>query len=817
MQMFVDVILPLALANTYTYAVPEEMRADVRIGARVIVSIKAKYYTGLVHKVHFTPPEGFEVKEVVSLLDSQSVVRPTQIKLWQWVADYYQCTLGEVMKAALPSGLKLESETKITAVCDFVADAPLKDKEQRVLDFLGDGSCSISDLNKELEMKNALPLVRRLMDMGAVEISESIEAKYKPKMEAYVALSPDYRREDNLRALMDSLQKYPKQMQTLLAYLKLSSFFKEAEPKLVLKSDLMKDAPSVSALGTLVKNGVLEVKKCEVGRLQSYVGKVLPLSPLSAVQNEAYQSILQQFSEKRTVLLHGVTSSGKTEIYLHLIQKMIGEGKQSLFLLPEIALTTQITNRLRKVLGDSLLVYHSKFSDAERVEVWKRLLDEHSGVKVVLGVRSSIFLPFQNLGLVIVDEEHETSYKQFDPAPRYHAGNAAVVLASMMDAKVLLGSATPSVESYSNAQKGKYGFVELMQRYEGIEMPEILVADIKEARRKKELVKHFTPLLLTQMQKALGRKEQVILFQNRRGYSPYVECRSCSATPRCVNCDISLSYHKNTNQLTCHYCGYSIPMPMVCPACGNPTLSPVGLGTEQIEDEVAELFPDARVARLDLDVAKTRKGYEHIISSFEQGEIDVLVGTQMISKGLDFERVRLVGVMNADSSLNFPDFRSRERSFQMFSQVAGRAGRKNNRGLVVIQTSSPDDLTIGMVQRNAYIEMYDKEMRDRAEFHYPPYYRLVNIYLKSKDAKVANQAASCLAQGMRAVFDNRVLGPDLPIVPRIQLYYIRKIMLKVESSASYDRAKSLLRELTVELLSQPAFRGVLVNVDVDPM
>ena len=818
MQMYIDVILPLALANTYTYRMPEELQSDAKVGARVIVPFqKSKFYTALIYNVHFTEPQGFEVKEVIALLDSQSIVRPQQLKLWEWIAKYYQCTLGEVFKAALPSGLKMESETIISAVPDFEASSPLKDREQHLLDLLGNKSVSISELNKAMDMKNVLPLVKRMMEMGAVEITESIEEKYKPKMDFFVRLSEFYHKEDQLSALIDSLAKYPKQEQMIMTYLQLSQFLQKRTVQEVSKRELLKRCDSVSALGTLEKKGVLEVYKKEVGRLNAKVNEVNPLSPLSDVQQRVYESILQQFAEKQTVLLHGVTSSGKTEIYLHLIQHMMEQGKQVLFLLPEIALTTQITNRLRRVLGNSLLVYHSKFSDAERVEVWKRLLDDNSDVKVILGVRSSVFLPFKDLGLVIVDEEHENSYKQFDPAPRYHAGNAAIVLGHIMHGNLLLGSATPSIETYTNAQKGKYGFVELMERYEGIEMPEILVADVKEARRKKEMVMHFTPLLLMQMRKALERKEQVILFQNRRGYSPYMECRTCSATPRCMNCDISLSYHKNTNQLVCHYCGYSIPVPYTCPACGMPTLSPVGLGTEQIEAEVEQLFPEAKVARLDLDVAKSRKSYEGIISQFEQGEIDILVGTQMISKGLDFERVRLVGIMNADSTLNFPDFRSFERSFQMFSQVAGRAGRKNNRGIVVLQTGAPDHPVVQMVRQNDYQGMFRQQMIERYEYKYPPYYRLIFVYLKSKDPLVLDSAANCLADGMRKVFADRVYGPDKPLVARIQTFYLKKIMLKVEAQASFDKAKELLRELTNELLAQKAYKNVVVNVDVDPM
>lgn len=817
MTMFIDVILPLALTNTYTYRMPEELQTEAKFGVRVIVPLRRKFYTGLVYKIHFNAPEGYEVKDVLSVLDKESIVRPIQLKLWEWIASYYQCTLGEVYKAALPSGLKLESETKITLVDDFEATAPLKEKEQMLLDNLCGGPLTVQEMNKRMEMKNVLPLVKRMMEMGAVEISEDVEEKYKPKIEPFVRLTDSFSRESELTALIDSLAKQPKQMQVMLAYLQLSRYFQTKEVGEVSQKELLKSGASDSSLHTLVKNGVLVVVKREVGRLNSQSGQVQPLALLSEAQQKAFEEIQACFKEKTTVLLHGVTSSGKTEIYLHLIRRMMEEGKQVLFLLPEIALTTQITNRLRKVLGNSLMVYHSKFSDAERVEVWNKLLDDHTEVKVVLGVRSSIFLPFGNLGLVIVDEEHESSYKQYDPSPRYHAGNASVVLASLAGAKVLLGSATPSVETYSNAYRGKYGLVELMQRYEGMEMPEILIADMKEAKRKKEMTKHFTPLLLMQMQKALGRKEQVILFQNRRGYAPFLSCRVCSATPRCVNCDISLTYHKNTNQLVCHYCGYTTAVPQICPACENPSLEPVGLGTEQIEDEVKEMFPTVQVARLDLDVARSRKSYENILSRFENGEIDILVGTQMISKGLDFDRVRLVGVMNADTTLNFPDFRSHERSFQMFSQVAGRAGRKNNRGIVVIQTTTPDHPILKLVQENNYAQMFSEQMTERHQFNYPPYFRLICVYLKSKEAVTVDMASRQMAQGMRAVFGERVLGPDRPLVARIQTFYIRKIMLKIEVSASFEKAKELMRELENELLSQPNFKNVIINVDVDPL
>ena len=525
---------------------------------------------------------------------------------------------------------------------------------------------------------------------------------------------------------------------------------------------------------------------------------------------------MEQFRQKQTVLLHGVTSSGKTELYIHLIEEVLKIGKQVLFLLPEIALTAQITSRLKRVFGNKLGIYHSRFSDAERVEIWNNLLNS-KGYQIILGVRSSIFLPFRELGLVIVDEEHENTYKQFDPAPRYHARNAAIVLASMSGAKVLLGSATPSVESYYNAQNGKFGLVELSTRFEGIQMPEILIADTKEAHRKKEMQLHFTPLLFEQIKNALQRKEQIILFQNRRGFAPYVECKSCACVPKCKNCDVSLTYHKLMNQLTCHYCGYTIPVPETCPACGNPALQTKGFGTEKIEEEVSELFPDVRVARLDLDTARSRKNYEKIITDFENGKIDVLVGTQMISKGLDFERVRVVGILNADTLLNYPDFRSYERAFQLMAQVSGRAGRKNNRGIVVLQTGEPSHQLIHQVKQNNFREMYDVQLEERQLFKYPPFFRLIYIHVKGRDFDIVGKAAEYLAQGLRNVFGSRIYGPDKPVITRIQNLHIKKIVLKIEQEASCEKAKQLLSEVSNHTLANPAFKSIFIQVDVDPL
>jgi len=567
----------------------------------------------------------------------------------------------------------------------------------------------------------------------------------------------------------------------------------------------------------LVERGAMEIYVREIGRLDVSEIQTSEQYTLNDSQGEAYNEIEKQFLEKQVVLLHGVTSSGKTELYIQLINKVLAEGKQVLYLVPEIALTTQLTSRLKRVFGSKLGVYHSKFSDAERVEIWNNVLNDKT-YDVIIGVRSSIFLPFRQLGLIIVDEEHESSYKQYDPAPRYHARNAAIVLASMHGAKTLLGTATPAVETYYNALTGKFGLVELNQRHEEMEMPEILVVDSKEAYRKKEMESHFTPLLLEKIGKALQNSEQVILFQNRRGYAPYIECKACAYVPHCKNCDVSLTVHKVFNTLTCHYCGYTEPIPSICPACGTAgSLITKGFGTEKIEDEIKLIFPEARVSRMDLDTTRSKKSYEKIISDFEQQKVDILIGTQMVSKGLDFERVSLVGILNADNMLNFPDFRAHERAYQLMAQVSGRAGRKNKRGTVILQTSSPEHPVIGQVIRNDYKAMFNTQCEERKLFKYPPYFRMIQIVLRHRDPKVLNLAANRMASDLRAVFAARVLGPNVPAVSRIQNLYIKHILLKFEVEASPERAKEILRQITNQLIAEPQFKSLWVNLDVDPM
>ncbi|EJX04487.1 primosome assembly protein PriA [gut metagenome] len=818
MKRYIDVILPLPLPKCFTYSLPDEYAEDVKIGCRVVVPFgRKKYYTAIVRNVHYCAPTDYEVKEVSALLDADPVLLPQQFSFWEWIADYYLCTLGDVYKAALPSGLKLESETMVEYNPDFEAEAPLTEREQRILDLLStDRQQCITKLEKDSGLKNILTVIKSLLDKDAIFVKEELKRTYKPKMEARVRLAGKVG-EKQLHILFDLLSRAPKQLTLLMKYVECSRLLSGESPVEISRKDLLQQANVSSAiLNGLVEKKIFEIYYHEIGRLQSDCQSVMPLNPLNSFQQRAHDEIVASFREKNVCLLYGVTASGKTEIYIHLIEETIRQGKQVLYLLPEIALTTQITNRLQRVFGSRLGIYHSKFPDAERVEIWQKQLGAAS-YDIILGVRSSVFLPFQHLGLVIVDEEHETTYKQQDPAPRYHARNAAIVLAMMYGAKTLLGTATPSIETWQNAVAGKYGFVQLKERYKEIQLPEIVPVDIKELYRKKRMVGPFSPLLIQYMREALDQKEQVILFQNRRGFAPMVECRVCGWVPKCQNCDVSLTYHKGINQLTCHYCGYTYQVPVRCPACDGTELTNRGFGTEKIEDDIKVIFPEAKVARMDLDTTRTRSAYEKIIADFEQGKTDILIGTQMVSKGLDFDHVSVVGILNADTMLNYPDFRSYERAFQLMAQVAGRAGRKNKRGRVVLQTKSIDHPIIHQVIANNYEGMVDGQLAERQMFHYPPYYRLVYVYLKNKNEGLLEQMAAVMGDKLRAVFGNRVLGPDKPPVARVQTLYIRKIVLKVEHTAPMARARELLLRIQREMLEDERYRSLIIYYDVDPL
>lgn len=822
----IEVIVPLALPGLYTYRVPAGMAGRVAVGCRVVVPFGGrKHYTAIVVRVGARlPAAGVEVKDVAEVVDDAPLVLPAQLDFWMWLAHYYMCTPGEVMRAALPSGLKLESESEVRLNPDFDPATPLTERERALMAALGGGTGrTVNQLEKDLRAKNLLPAVRRLMDKGAVVIKESMAQRFRPKVVTHVRLTDACADEGRLNALFAELGRAPKQAALLTAYLDMADaaaamrLHNRALLAEVAKADLLRRAGVTDAvLAALTGRGVLETYPYEVGRLaKGAEGPVAAPRPLSDAQQKAADEVVAAFARYDVCLLHGVTSSGKTEIYAHLIARELEAGRQVLYLVPEIALTTQLTDRLSRLFGGMMGVYHSKFPDAERVELWRRQMSDKP-CRLVLGVRSSLFLPFRRLGLVIVDEEHETSYKQQDPAPRYHARDAAVVMARMAGAKVLLGTATPSVETYHNAMTGKYGLVRLSSRYGDVRLPEIEVEDVKELRRKKMMPTPFSPRLLAEMRSALERREQVILFQNRRGYSPVVECRSCGWVPRCQSCDVSLTFHRHDGRMACHYCGASYPAPRQCPQCGGTDLRGMGYGTEKIEEAVRSLFPGARTARMDLDTTRSRSAYERILADFAAGRTDVLVGTQMVTKGLDFERVRVVGILNADQLLNQPDFRAYERAFQMMAQVAGRAGRRGQRGLVVLQTSQPGLPVIGQVVRNDYDAMYAGQLAEREAFGYPPACRLVVIYVKHRVEASAEAAAKAMAGELRPAFGAALLGPEPPLLARLQAQYIQTMMLKLVPGSPLAAVREKLWEARERVKQTAEGRSATIYFDVDP-
>ena len=751
--MFVDVILPVPLDGFFTYSIPSSANEQVEVGKRVLVPFgRNKTYVGIIASKHHQQPEGYQTKDILQVLDSTPMLLGNQLRLWQWIADYYMSPIGEVFKAALPSGLKAE-----------------------------DG--------------------------------------YKPKTETYIRLAPQFRSEQALHIALDMLRRAPKQQAALIDYMALSGIeeYGATATTILTRDELLNQGHSLQTVAALVQRGLLETYEQEVGRLnhggEPHLDRIQPLSP---IQQDAYNQIHFSFLKKNVTLLHGVTSSGKTEIYIHLIRQALEQKRQVLYLLPEIALTVQIMDRLQRVFGNRLGIYHSKYSDAERVEIWQKQLSGHP-YDVILGARSAVFLPFQQLGLVIIDEEHETSYKQQDPMPRYHARSAAIMLAQMQKAKVLLGTATPSLETYHNAKTGKYGLVELFQRYKGIELPEIQVVDTKDLQHRKMMNGLFSPLLLSKVREALERGEQVILFQNRRGYAPMIECKQCGWVPHCQHCDVSLTLHRNLNQLTCHYCGNTYQVPTECPNCGCTQLQTRGYGTEKIEAEVHDIFPDARISRMDLDTTRSRQAYERIINDFSSGRTNLLIGTQMISKGLDFDKVSVVGILNADTMLNYPDFRAYEHAFMMMSQVSGRAGRKGKRGLVILQTKSPDLPLIGQVVHNDYAAFYRSLIAERQQFRYPPYYRLVYVYLKHRQNAVVEAAGVEMGAHLRQWFSGRVLGPDKPGISKVKSLSIRKIVLKLEPSLNMAEVRKYLALAQHQMLQDKRYASLQIYYDVDPL
>ena len=745
---YADVILPLPLDGMFTYSIPAHMQESMQVGMRVRVPFgKSKTYIAIVAHLHNERPSGYQVKDILELIDQQPVLLPQQLKQWQWISNYYMSPIGEVYKAALPGGMKAE-----------------------------DG--------------------------------------YKARTELYITLAPPFQSEQGRHIALEMLRKAQRQLEVMHVFLEMTANGEEVTRESLLNSS----HNTLATINALIKRGILVTYEREVARL-NHGGEPHPehIKQLNEAQQDAFNQIQFQFLKKQVVLLHGVTSSGKTEIYIHLIQQALERKQQVLYLVPEIALTVQMMNRLRKVFGNQLGIYHSKYSDAERVEIWQKQLSNNP-YDIILGARSAVFLPFQRLGLVIVDEEHETSYKQQDPMPRYHARDVAIMMAApIREARVLLGTATPSMESYYNTQTGKYGLVELKQRYQGIELPEIQIVDTKALQHRKLMNGPFSPILLSRVREALEHGEQAILFQNRRGYSPMVECRQCGWVPRCQHCDVSLTLHRNTNELVCHYCGATYSIPTSCPSCESKELQARGFGTEKIEDAILAIFPEARVARMDLDTTRSRNAYERIIDDFAAGRTNILIGTQMISKGLDFDRVSVVGILNADTMLNYPDFRAYEHAFMMMAQVSGRAGRKGKRGLVILQTKQPDLPLIHQVVRNDYVSFYNGQVLERREFHYPPFYRLINIYLRHKDNDLVETAANVLGNRLRQWFGIRLLGPDRPSIAKVKQQNIRKLVLKLENGIDIKKVREYLLLAQSQLLADRRYTSIQMYFDADPV
>lgn len=814
--LFVEVILPLAISINYTYRVPHELNNSIAIGKRVVVQFgKSKLYTAIVAAITEHAPAKYEAKYLLDILDDRPVVTLKQLEFWRWLAEYYLCNEGEVMNAALPSALKLASETKVMLNKEQAYDkAHLNDKEYLITEALDiQPELTISDIAKLLGQKTVMPILKSLFEKNIIHISEEVAARYKPRKRTYIKLNPEYYNQLKLEELFIILEKKaPKQADAVLAYIKLSR-----QQKSVTKTELLEaSGAGESSVRSLVEKDVFLIEEKTVSRLGGEEDEYnISNFVLSDAQQVALASIQQQFEHKDVVLLHGVTSSGKTQIYIKQIEAAMAAGRPVLYLLPEIALTTHIIERLRIYFGSSIGVYHSRFNDNERVEVWQKVLNGE--YKVVLGARSSVFLPFTDLGLIIVDEEHETSYKQFDPAPRYNARDAAIYLANKYGGKVLLGSATPSFESYYNARVGKYGLVELTERYGGVQLPLIQVVSITEEVKRKTMQSHFSSVLVQDIYQALDQKEQVILFQNRRGYAPVLMCKVCAYTPKCINCDVSLTYHKHSHKLHCHYCGYKEDPPNICPACGSTHLEYKGFGTEKVEDELSILIPEARLARMDLDTTRSRNALQNILNNLEEKKIDILVGTQMVAKGLDFADVTVIGIINADSLLKYPDYRANERSYQMLAQVSGRAGRRGKQGKVVIQTYDPNHRVIKQVINNDYSDLYFTEMEERKSFKYPPYYRIINLYIKHKDPEVLYNQAEYLSAELRKHFGERVVGPEAPLINRIRNFYIKSIMLKFErDSISIVKAKAIIKEVITLFQTTKLSKGSIVQPDVDP-
>ncbi len=838
--LFAEILLPLPIPGTYTYRVPFELNQKAKVGQRAVVQFgKTKIMSGLIISLTEEVPDCTSIKYLLDILDDDPVVNENQLKLWQWIASYYLCYLGDVMQVALPSALKLSSESKIMLSDEFVLDSmALSDNEFLIVEALQiQPQLTITEVSKIIGYKKIMPLIKTMIEKKIIVMQEELQQKYKAKYERYVRLTNTYRNEDAMRELMDTLSKRAyKQLELLMAFFVLGG----SADNDVIASDLLKKANATSSiLATLVDKGVFESYQKRVSRLKEYKALTdVSTINLTEKQQEAYDEIHKGFEEEKPVLLHGVTASGKTEIYIKLIQEAIDEGKQVLYLLPEIALTEQIINRLKKYFGDRVGVYHSRYDNNERVEIWQQVMNfrsQHSTVngqqvlgdsatrrlgdskyQIIIGSRSAVFLPFTDLGLIIVDEEHDSSFKQIDPAPRYSARDLAVLMSKMFHARLLMGSATPSFESYYNARQNKYHLVTITERYGGVEMPEIIVDDLRVETRRKTMQANFGKTLVDAMNKTLEEKNQVILFQNRRGFSLRIECEHCNYIPQCINCDVSLIYHKNQNILKCHYCGYTTSVPTECPSCRSTDLKMHGFGTERIEDDLKVVFPGANSSRLDLDTTRTKNSYQYILEQFQNKETNILVGTQMVTKGLDFDSVKVVGILNADNMLTFPDFRAYERSFQLMEQVSGRAGRKGDKGKVIIQTYQPQHPVILNVITHDYVRFYEEQMPIRRQFNYPPYSRLVMIRLKDVDSQKLNKAADELAKIFRQVFKENLLGPEYPVVSRVKNQYIKQMLIKINKDLNSTKVKEFINKTIEDFKHNNDFKSVKIQIDVDP-
>ncbi len=812
---FVEVILPLSLAKTFTYSVSEAEFHYIKIGMRLAVPFgKSKIYTALVIEIHQNKPTLYEAKEIDQILDEKPIVTEIQIAHWQWIASYYMCAIGDVYRGAMPSALLLESETVISQKTDLVVDTSLlSDDEFLVYEALQQqSSLKVQDIMSILNKKNIFPVIQKLIDKNILVLQEEIQETYKPKLVRYVRLHPKYESNEGLSELLETLKSANKQKEIVLNYFQLSA----VEKKPITVKKLVEAANSSSAIvKALIEKEIFEDYFLQEDRV-NFTGKIREDQlQLSSAQQKAFEEIKESFIQREVCLLHGVTSSGKTEIYIKLIEEYLETGKQILYLLPEIALTTQLVGRLRTYFGNKVAVFHSKYNNNERIEVWNQVLINSEKAQVVIGARSSLFLPFYNLGFIIVDEEHEQTFKQVDPAPRYHARDAAIVLAHSHKAKVLLGSATPSIETYFNAKSDKFGLVEISERFGNVMMPNIELVDLKDKYFRKKMTGHFSDVLIEEINIALSLGEQVILFQNRRGYSPVIECITCGHVPQCQQCDVSLTYHKHKNQLRCHYCGYTMAKPTHCHSCSSVDLTTKGFGTEQIEQELVSIFPNSKIGRMDQDTTRGKFGFEKIIDSFKNREMDILVGTQMLAKGLDFDNVSLVGIMNADNMLYHPDFRAFERSFQMMTQVAGRAGRSEKQGKVVIQTYNPNHNTIQQVTMNNYIGMYKEQLYDRQIYKYPPYFRIIKLTLKQRDYNKLKEGSMWLYQVMSQNLNMPVLGPEEPAISRIRNEYIRTIIIKIPQNTSIVNTKKTIQKMLNSFEAVAQYRAIKVTSNVD--